>query len=112
LNTNLDGIDKFIKTNRPSWYRNAACANLPLDLFFPERGQSRDREVKAICIRCPVRVKCLEFAVKNSIFFGYWGGISVKGRKNLAAELKEKKTLEHIDVYKKVPYEQIGRTKD
>lgn len=53
------------------------CAEVP-DIYFPndwEFGSQRDtRLAKAICKRCPIRMKCLEYAL-TADEHGIWGGL-------------------------------------
>jgi len=62
------------------------CANDP-DLFFPEDliGSTYDRKLvanqaKAICEDCPVKIKCLDYAVSAGMH-GVWGGTTEFERK-------------------------------
>lgn len=64
------------------WERSnlAACRNHPdPGLWFPERGHETD-QAKAICHACPVRRDCLDFALRNRIQYGVWGGRSARQR--------------------------------
>jgi len=60
----------------------AACTPDDFDLFFGEYA-SRIAAAKAICATCPVIEKCLEFAIKDNIEFGIFGGKTPEERKNL-----------------------------
>jgi WhiB family transcriptional regulator, redox-sensing transcriptional regulator len=68
------------------WRDNAACADpsVDADLFFPERGTpSYEGNVAAallLCSSCPVRVECLEDALKDPELEGVWGGYTVEER--------------------------------
>jgi WhiB family transcriptional regulator, redox-sensing transcriptional regulator len=64
------------------WAVRAACAGGDPDLWFPERGESRQL-AKAVCEGCPVRVECLDYAVRWRIVFGVWGGLSEGERRRL-----------------------------
>lgn len=56
------------------------------DNFWPEKGQPDMTSVaKALCRECPVRVECLEYALKHEEMEGVWGGLSDKQRRNLLA---------------------------
>lgn len=61
------------------------CAQVP-DIFFPnewEFGSQRDvRLAKAICQRCPIRMQCLEYALKADEH-GIWGGLNLQERNTL-----------------------------
>jgi WhiB family redox-sensing transcriptional regulator len=69
-----------------SWLNRAACQGMDAPLFFgpdnearPER-EIREAEAKAVCKRCPARVPCLDYALRNSIRYGIWGGLNPEER--------------------------------
>jgi WhiB family redox-sensing transcriptional regulator len=64
------------------WQEQALCAQVDMDLFFPEKGGST-REAKSVCLGCDVKDECLEYAMDHGIRFGIWGGLSEKERRNL-----------------------------
>jgi len=59
----------------PDWYRDAVCANKDPDLFSPavETPKGLEEVKSAFCDRCPVRERCLQFAIIHD-GRGYWGG--------------------------------------
>lgn len=70
------------------WRSRAACRNYPTpNDFFPDRrageafGVARARMV---CITCPVRLDCLQFALANCIVDGTYGGLPPKERRGLS----------------------------
>lgn len=65
----------------PDWYREALCKSTNSDLFTPTVETAKGlAEVKdAFCNRCPVRDRCLQFAIINGDH-GYWGGTSTAER--------------------------------
>lgn len=73
-----------------SWQFDAAClgavAKTGEDLFFhsdePGGNASRVKKAKAICATCPVKQKCLRYAVDNDLL-GVWGGTTDSERKKL-----------------------------
>jgi hypothetical protein len=67
---------------RPDWQVEGLCAETDPEQFFPEKGGS-NRQVKAVCGRCPVRDACLEYALANGERFGIWGGLSERERRDL-----------------------------
>lgn len=67
---------------REPWMSNAACTEIDPDMWFPEPGGSIQQQ-QAICADCPVRNLCLEYALRNDIEHGIWGGLSPKHRKKL-----------------------------
>ena len=46
----------------------------------------RERQAKAICARCPVRIECLEYAVRIREPHGIWGGLNELERRILLRE--------------------------
>jgi WhiB family redox-sensing transcriptional regulator len=61
-----------------SWQDEAACQAQGNEIFFadPSFQKSEIAQAKAICKTCDVRWKCLEFAIKNDIMHGIWGGFT------------------------------------
>lgn len=60
------------------WRTAAACRHAHPELFFPE-GTSGPAlletiRVKRICEQCPVRTRCLDWALDHGAAFGIWGG--------------------------------------
>lgn len=74
----------------PQWMRDAACAGTDPEAFFRQH-QGDPQAVAAalrVCASCPVRVKCLEYALSiqtgaASSLPGIWGGTSEKHRQRL-----------------------------
>ena len=64
------------------WQDRALCAQTDPEAFFPEKGGST-REAKRICLSCPVRAECLEYALQHDERFGIWGGLSERERRRL-----------------------------
>jgi len=54
------------------WTQQAACAGVPLNVFFPPPGGST-WPAKAICAQCPVKAECLEEAMRTDISGTRWG---------------------------------------
>lgn len=65
----------------------AACKGSEPELFFPGRGESCE-VARKICEGCEVRKECLDFALKNHIREGVWGGMSERQRKRLRENKK------------------------
>lgn len=74
------------------WQRDAACAGEDLALFFGAEGERgferalRERAVKRICARCPVREQCLQHALETGEEFGVWGGLAPWERNKIRRE--------------------------
>jgi len=75
------------------WQWRAACRGQDAALFFTpgnleskEERLVRERRAKAICAVCPVRVECLEYAVRIREPHGIWGGLNELERRILIRE--------------------------
>jgi WhiB family redox-sensing transcriptional regulator len=75
------------------WRIRAACRHMNPELFFPEGTTGPALEAtglaKQICGTCPVRARCLDWALGNSPAFGIWGGLSEGERRDLRHRLAE-----------------------
>lgn len=65
------------------WRTLAACRGADADLFFPVGTQgpalTQIAEAKQVCMGCPVRHPCLDFAVTTRQA-GVWGGATEEER--------------------------------
>lgn len=68
------------------WQDQAACRDLPLELFFgpdgekPQERDARERRAVQVCAGCPVRDMCAAHAVALPEAYGVWGGTTESGR--------------------------------
>jgi WhiB family redox-sensing transcriptional regulator len=60
------------------YLEEAACRGLDPELFYAEGGAAVAK-AKALCADCPVRQRCLEWAVRREEF-GVWGGTTARER--------------------------------
>lgn len=69
------------------WRAYAACATTDPELFFPigdgPGAQAQTAEAKRVCARCPVRDRCLNWALDTGQTSGVWGGLSEGDRLRL-----------------------------
>ena len=74
-------------TDSHSWWDLAECRRVDPEVFFPVSGIGPARtqltRAKAVCARCGVRQKCLEFALATDEVHGVWGGTSEDERRIL-----------------------------
>jgi WhiB family transcriptional regulator, redox-sensing transcriptional regulator len=75
------------------WQYRAACRGEDSNLFFApnyferkEEKDGREARAKAICVRCPVRLECLDYALRTRESHGIWGGLNEAERKSLIRE--------------------------
>ena len=78
----------FAFGNAQRW-ESAHCADtLFPDLFFPtsvEEVEASEPMIQAICQDCPMKQECLQVALDNKDFEGYWGGVSPDERRKMSA---------------------------
>jgi len=77
-----------------NWLESAACASHDPDKWFPagETGISpANVEALLICQRCPVRMSCLETALREKLEYGIWGGTFGNQRRRMQTKLQIKK---------------------
>lgn len=71
------------------WWELAACQEADPDLFFPisDKGRAEDdvARARAVCQRCQIRAKCLDYAVTTRQAHGIWGGLTEIERQPLFA---------------------------
>lgn len=64
-----------------TWTEHAACQDKPTGLFFGGEGErqearaERETAAKQVCAGCPVRARCLEYALTRPEKHGVWGGL-------------------------------------
>lgn len=68
------------------WTRDALCPQTDPDAFYPDKGNS-SAEAKQVCVMCPVRRECLEFALDHDERYGVWGGLSRPQRRRLKNQI-------------------------
>ena len=78
---NLHLLEKAITL--PPVFQNAACIKVDPDLFFAESPR-KVAAAKAICATCPIRTKCLNWALENEEY-GIFGGTTPEERKAMLA---------------------------
>lgn len=81
----------MVSEDTQKWRDAAACRGVDTDIFYPidDNGDSiEDFQVLdelgnpgAYCLNCPVREKCLEYAIENLIYDGVFGGFNEKHRR-------------------------------
>lgn len=81
-----DLADLFALADHLSWMRWASCAESDPDLWHPEDSNAAQaKQAKRICWRCPVRERCLEYALEAGEEHGVWGGLSTSERRAQSA---------------------------
>jgi WhiB family transcriptional regulator, redox-sensing transcriptional regulator len=65
---------------RPTWVELAACAGMPIEVFFPSHGHTA-AAARAVCSTCTVRPQCLDYASTDNDTAGVWGGTTERERR-------------------------------
>jgi WhiB family redox-sensing transcriptional regulator len=69
------------------WVHRARCTTEDPELFFPigTAGPAavQIERARSVCMQCPVRVECLEWAIATAQDAGVWGGTSEEERRAL-----------------------------
>ena len=84
-------------------FKNAACADTENpDLFFPDKKTDEAKSLPAlrsICGSCIERKECLDYAIKERIPEGFWGGKTATERDQMLIE-QERKTNQVANIVK------------
>lgn len=62
-------------TNSEPWMADGLCLQVGPSIFFPNDGEN-GTDAKRVCLDCPVRQACLEYALANNERFGIWAGLT------------------------------------
>jgi WhiB family redox-sensing transcriptional regulator len=72
-----------------AWTLSAACRHADPELFFPDVlgviGADQALRAKRFCVGCPVRRKCLDWAIGAGEAHGIWGGTTPDERRLMRA---------------------------
>lgn len=66
--------------DEPDWMADGLCRGAPPDLFFAKDHHSVNR-ARAVCLICPVKTDCLEYALEHHERTGMWGATTPKERR-------------------------------
>lgn len=71
-----------------AWMALAACRGYDPETWFPGEGRGpRDTtRARRICVDCPVRQQCADYAIATSANYGIWGGLTVNQRNRIARD--------------------------
>lgn len=93
------GVIHDFPDEEKEWRRHALCRGLDGNIFFPERGHSM-LPAYAVCRGCPVRMECLEAAVRSGDRWGIRGGFTPEERKKIYKRVREEGiTFEEASTY-------------
>ena len=78
-----------------TWMAKGKCAELPPETFFPSDGVGV-QVARRICAECSQQAPCLEYALRNRIDHGVWGGTSERERRRILKRRREER--EGVDI--------------
>lgn len=68
------------------WRGLSACLDEDPDLFFPDgttgAALNQMELARRVCLRCPVRLECLQMALATGIGDGVWGAMTPEERRS------------------------------
>ena len=70
-----------------AWMLQGLCRGATID-FFPSDGVAVEA-AQRVCMVCPVRLECLEYALVHHIEHGVWGGASERERHRILTRRKD-----------------------
>ncbi|MFF8867833.1 WhiB family transcriptional regulator [Streptomyces sp. NPDC015139] len=77
------------------WRVSSACKDEDPELFFPigNTGPAllQIEEAKAVCRRCPVMERCLQWALESGQEHGVWGGTDEGDRRRMKRRAARKR---------------------
>ena len=83
-------------------FSEAQCTQGDPDLYFPESFEElkeRINVLRSICNSCIHKSDCAEFALKEGIAHGFWGGLTERERATISKQRGTKKphTARHLE---------------
>lgn len=81
-----DYLHSVLRTYAEPWMEEGICGQTDPEAFFPEKGGST-AEAKRVCMGCPVRDTCLQYALQHGERFGIWGGKSERDRRKIQKQM-------------------------
>jgi len=69
-----------------SWQDKSKCIDEDPEFFFPsdsKQGIEQAVKAKAFYQSCPVKMKCLEFSIRENMEYGVYGGLTEQDRQEL-----------------------------
>lgn len=73
------------------WRLHAACKGVDLSTFFFE-DTSPNHDARRLCVTCPVRLDCLEYATEHEKDWGVWAGLTARVRLTLRRLMNQTKS--------------------
>jgi WhiB family redox-sensing transcriptional regulator len=75
----------YYDPSQEKWRSQANCRNTPVDVFFPDKGASKEKiaKARAICNECNVIDDCHDWSIQFSerALVGIWAGMTTIDRR-------------------------------
>ena len=82
---NIEQYNNYIDPAEEQWKLKARCVDTDTESWFVEKGEDYNLPIlNKICRECPVKLDCLQYAVKYKMI-GYWAGTTGGERRRLRA---------------------------
>ncbi len=78
-------LPQLVSWGSDEWREQSKCRGAATELFFPPIGKA-NVAAQALCLLCPSRLPCAQFAVVNALRCGTYGGLSPKDRRRMKAD--------------------------
>lgn len=86
-----------LKHYDPDWRDYAACKGVDPSTFFFE-DTSPNHDARRLCINCPVRIDCLEYATEHEKDWGVWAGVTARVRLTLRRAIGATKSRSVVEL--------------
>lgn len=65
-----------------SWAHQGLCVGQDPEIWFPKNEADEPVAVR-VCVRCPVKRECAEYALRIKEAHGVWGGLTEQDRRRI-----------------------------
>ena len=87
-------MEVFLDATELKWQDAALCSQTDPEIFYPETTGDA-LYARRVCVTCPVRQQCLNYAMETEDLYGIWGGTTRDDRRRIKKGLG-------FDIYSKL----------
>ena len=92
--------ERVMKTT--TWRQLGRCRGIDPEIFYPDSDEEAV-EAKGICLLCPVRETCLEYALTVREKHGVWGGLTERERRRMLTSVASRPDPDPALITRRVP---------